>query len=32
MLALVVDTSAHPRAICYKCYDGSIFPHHNVSP
>jgi len=30
MLALVVDTSAHPRAVhpramCYKCYDGSIF-------
>jgi len=20
MLALVVDTSAHPRAMCYKCY------------
>ncbi|QCD84359.1 hypothetical protein DEO72_LG2g4711 [Vigna unguiculata] len=28
MPALMVDTSAHPRAICYKCYDGSIFPHH----
>ncbi|QCE02582.1 hypothetical protein DEO72_LG8g597 [Vigna unguiculata] len=33
MPALVVDTSAHPRAahpraMCYKCYDGSIFPHH----
>ncbi|QCE15022.1 hypothetical protein DEO72_LG11g2030 [Vigna unguiculata] len=33
MLALVVDISAHPRAahpraMCYKCYDGSIFPHH----
>jgi len=36
-LALVVDTSAHPRAahpraVCYKCYDGSICPHHKVSP
>ncbi|QCD94287.1 NADH dehydrogenase [Vigna unguiculata] len=28
MLALVVDTSAHPRAMCYKCYNESIFPHH----
>ncbi|QCE03117.1 hypothetical protein DEO72_LG8g1138 [Vigna unguiculata] len=32
MLALVVDTSAHPRAahsraMCYKCFN-SIFPHH----
>jgi len=31
MLALVVDTSAHPRAahpqaICYKCYNESIPP------
>jgi len=24
MLALVVDTSAHPRAMCYKSYDESI--------
>ena len=24
MLALVVDTSAHPRAMCYKCYNESI--------
>jgi len=37
MLALVVDTSAHPRAarswaMCYKCYDESNFPHHKVSP
>ena len=24
MPALVVDTSAHPRAMCYKCYDESI--------
>ncbi|QCD95153.1 hypothetical protein DEO72_LG5g3246 [Vigna unguiculata] len=37
MLALVVDTSAHPRAahpraMCYKCYNGSIFPHHKASP
>ncbi|QCD82192.1 hypothetical protein DEO72_LG2g2527 [Vigna unguiculata] len=28
MLALVVDTSAHPRAMCYKCYNESNFPHH----
>ncbi|QCD93483.1 hypothetical protein DEO72_LG5g1558 [Vigna unguiculata] len=37
MLALVVDTSAHPRAahpraMCHKCYDGSIFPHHKTAP
>jgi len=25
MLALVVDTSAHPRGMCYKCYNESIF-------
>jgi len=24
MLALVVDTSAHPRAMCYKCYNESM--------
>ena len=24
MLELVVDTSAHPRAICYMCYNESI--------
>ena len=24
MLALVVDTFAHPRAMCYKCYNKSI--------
>jgi len=24
MLALVVDTSAHPRAMCYKCYNESF--------
>ncbi|QCD82931.1 hypothetical protein DEO72_LG2g3273 [Vigna unguiculata] len=30
MLALVVDTSAHPRAMCYKCYNESIFPHHKA--
>jgi len=24
MLALVVNTSAHPRAMCYKCYNKSI--------
>jgi len=24
MLALVVDTSGHPRAVCYKCYNESI--------
>ena len=24
MLALVVDTTAHPRAMCYKCYNESI--------
>jgi len=24
MLALVVDTFAHPRAMCYKCYNESI--------
>ncbi|QCD96912.1 hypothetical protein DEO72_LG6g1622 [Vigna unguiculata] len=28
MLALVLDTSTHPRAMCYKCYNESIFPHH----
>ncbi|QCE04078.1 hypothetical protein DEO72_LG8g2111 [Vigna unguiculata] len=33
MLALVVDISAQPRAahlraMFYKCYDGSNFPHH----
>jgi len=32
MLALVVDTSvhsraAHPRAMCYKCYNESIPSH-----
>jgi len=27
MLALVVDTSAHPRAMCYKCYNESIPAH-----
>ncbi|QCD96301.1 hypothetical protein DEO72_LG6g1003 [Vigna unguiculata] len=24
MLALVVDTSAHPRAMCYNCYNESL--------
>jgi len=32
MPALVVDTSAHPQAMCYKCYNELIFPHHKVSP
>ncbi|QCE14342.1 hypothetical protein DEO72_LG11g1341 [Vigna unguiculata] len=37
MPALVVDTSAHPRAghpraMRYKCYDGSLFPHHTRMP
>jgi len=37
MPALVVHTSAHPRAahpraMCYKCFNESIFPHYNVSP
>jgi len=27
MLALVVDTSAHPRAMCYKYYNESIPSH-----
>ena len=26
MPTLVVDTSAHPRAMCYKCYNESISP------
>ncbi|QCE00567.1 hypothetical protein DEO72_LG7g1857 [Vigna unguiculata] len=35
MPALMVDTSAHlraahPRAICYKCYNESNFPHHKA--
>ncbi|QCE15434.1 hypothetical protein DEO72_LG11g2445 [Vigna unguiculata] len=35
MPTLVVDTSthlraAHPRAMCYKCYNESNFPHHKI--
>ncbi|QCE14721.1 hypothetical protein DEO72_LG11g1726 [Vigna unguiculata] len=32
MLALVVDTSAHPRAMCYKCYNESIPSHTRMQP
>jgi len=31
MLALVVDTSAHPRAMCYKCYNESIPSHTRLA-
>jgi len=31
MLALVVDTSTHPRAICYKCYNESISSHTRLA-
>ena len=34
MLALMVDTSAHPRAMCYKCYkcyNESILSHTRVT-
>jgi len=31
MLALVVDTSAHLRAMCYKCYNESIPPHTRLA-
>ncbi|QCE11443.1 hypothetical protein DEO72_LG10g2676 [Vigna unguiculata] len=37
MLALVVDTSAHPqaahpRAMCYKCYNESIYLTTRMQP
>ncbi|QCD89858.1 hypothetical protein DEO72_LG4g808 [Vigna unguiculata] len=32
MLALVEDTSAHPRAMCYKCDNESIPPHTRMQP
>jgi len=31
MLALVVDTSAHPWAMCYKCYNESIPSHTRLT-
>ena len=31
MLALVMDTSAHPRAMCYKCYNESIPSHTRLA-
>jgi len=31
MLALLVDTSAHPRAMCYKCYNESIPSHTRLA-
>jgi len=31
MLVIVVDTSAHPRAMCYKCYNESIPSHTRLA-
>jgi len=31
MLALVVDTSAHPRPKCYKCYNESNLSHTRLA-
>ena len=31
MLALVVDSSAYPRAMCYKCYNESIPSHTRLA-